>query len=206
MAHAGQTIHNPVTGETITFLKTTAETGGELLVFECRSEPGKTALAPHLHTNQEERFTMLSGTLGVRLGKEVHTLRPGDKMTLPAGVVHQWWNPTDEEVSFYVEVTPARNLETTLEAICGMANEGKLTKQAMPRNPFRLAQFGKLSETYLPVIPVWMQKMGLNMGSLAGSILGYDATFASYCTPASATPAVAATSIPETSALEGVTA
>jgi mannose-6-phosphate isomerase-like protein (cupin superfamily) len=172
MAYAGQTIDNPVTGEHITFLTTTSETRGEFLRFDCRVEPGKARLAPHLHTSQTERFTMLEGTLGARVGDEIYTLLPGQSLTLPTRVVHQWWNPTDETVRFQVEVTPARNLEATLEPICGMAQDGKLTRQAMPRNPFRLAQFGKLSETYLPVIPVWLQRIGLTMGATMGRILG----------------------------------
>lgn len=192
MAYAGQTIDNPVTGEHITFLTTTSETRGEFLRFDCRVEPGKARLAPHLHTTQIERFTMLEGTLGARVGDEIYTLLPGQSLTLPARVVHQWWNPTDETVRFQVKVTPARNLEATLEAICGMAQDGKLTRQAMPRNPFRLAQFGKLSETYLPVIPVWLQRIGLTMGATMGRILGYDPTFAAYRTPALAPQAVPA--------------
>src|SRR5665811_451032 len=111
MAYAGQTIDNPVTGEHITFLTTTTETRGEFLRFDCRVEPGKARLAPHLHTSQTERFTMLEGTLGARVGDEIYTLLPGQSLTLPARVVHQWWNPTDETVRFQVEVTPARNLE-----------------------------------------------------------------------------------------------
>lgn len=184
MAYAGQTLNNPMTGEHLTFLKTTAETNGDSLLFSCRVEPGKTRLAPHLHPHQTERFTMKTGTLGARVGDEIYTLLPGQSLTLPAGVVHQWWNPTAGEVSFEVEVTPARNLEATLEAICGLAQDGKLTKTAMPRNPFRLAQFGQLSETYLPVIPVWMQRIGLSLGSALGRVLGYDPTFAAYRTPA----------------------
>lgn len=130
---------------------------------------------------------MLEGTLGVRIGHEVYTLLPGQELTLPARLVHQWWNPTGQEVMFQVTVTPARNLEATLEAICGMAQAGVLTKQAMPRNPFRLAQFGRLSETYLPVVPLWLQRVGLAMGAALGRLLGYDPSFAPYRTlPASA--------------------
>ncbi len=186
MAYAGQTISNPVTGEHITFLKTLADSGEDRIIFECRVEPGKARLAPHRHINQVEYFTVLSGTLRARIGGEAYTILPGQNLTLPANIVHQWWNATSEEVIFRVEVAPAANLEATLEAICGLANEGKLSKSAMPRNPFRLAQFGKLSETYLPVIPVWIQKVGLTMGSVMGRLLGYDPTFAAYRTPAPA--------------------
>jgi quercetin dioxygenase-like cupin family protein len=196
MAYAGQTIENPVTGEHITFLSTTAETNGDTLRFECRVEPGKARLAAHRHTTQTERFTMLEGTLVAKVGDELYTLLPGQSLTLPVNVVHQWWNAGDETVCFQVEVTPARNLEATLEAICGMAQAGKLTTRAMPRNPFRLAQFGQLSETYLPVIPVWMQQMGLTIGASLGRLLGYDPTFAAYRTVASAQqPAAAITQV-----------
>lgn len=187
MAYAGQTIHNPITGEHITFVATADETNGESLIFECAVEPGKARLAPHLHTGQDEHFTMLSGTLGAMVGKEVYTLLPGQQLTLPRKIVHQWWNPTSQEVRFRVEVSPARNLEATLEAICGMAREGRLTKGAMPKDPFRLALFGKLSETYLPVVPVWMQRIGLAMGAAMARMLGYDPTFAAYRAPAPAT-------------------
>lgn len=199
MAYRGQTIDNPVTGEHITFLNTTADTDGTALLFECRVDPGKAPLPPHFHPSQTERFTMLDGILGARVGAEVYTLLPGQSLTLPARVVHQWWNATTEPVRFQVEVTPARNLELTLEAICGMAREGKLTRHAMPRNPFRLAQFGTLSETYLPVIPLWLQQVGLTVGSALGRLLGYDPTFAAYRTTA---PAPAATRVAEARVLE----
>ena len=34
MAYTGQILNNPVSGETITFTHTAAETGGELLAFD----------------------------------------------------------------------------------------------------------------------------------------------------------------------------
>jgi len=58
MAHVGQVITNPITHELITFRKTTQETGGQMLVFDCRVTPGGTPLPPHVHTTQEERFAI----------------------------------------------------------------------------------------------------------------------------------------------------
>jgi hypothetical protein len=54
----------------------------------------------------------------------------------------------------------------------------------MPKNPFRLAQLGRLAETYMPGIPIWVQKVGLTMGCAVARLLGYDPTFAEYATPA----------------------
>ena len=58
MARQGQTIHNPVSGERITFLQTAADTNGERLEFELElSADGR---VPGAHVRSEER----------RVGKE----------------------------------------------------------------------------------------------------------------------------------------
>jgi mannose-6-phosphate isomerase-like protein (cupin superfamily) len=180
MAYPGQTITNPVTGEKITFVKTTTDTRGEILIFDCRVTPGGARLPAHVHSSQEERFSIVSGTLGVMIGGKKQELRAGDRAVLPARIKHQWWNTGHDEVHFQVEVAPARNLEAVLEAVCGMGKDGKLNKNAMPRNPFLLAQLGRLSESYLPIIPIWMQKPMLAIGSALGWILGYDPRFSQY--------------------------
>ena len=192
MAYAGQTISNPITGEHFTFLRTTDQTHGELLVCDCRVTPGGARIAPHKHATQEERFQVLSGTLGVMLGGKKQILQAGDKIVLPARVKHQWWNAGDGEVRFRVEVAPARNLEAVLEALATMARDGKLNKRAMPKNPFVLANLGRFSETYLPGIPIWMQKLGLAMGSTLGRVFGHRPDLSEYRTAALETEVAAA--------------
>lgn len=179
MAQAGQVITNPVTGEEITFLKTTKETGGAYLLFDCRVRSGGAVLPVHVHTNQEEHFTVLAGRLGVLCGKETYTVQPGQSITLPAHVPHQWW-ALGAEVTFRVKVTPARELERVLEAVCGMAHAGKLNGRAMPTNPFLLAELGLLSQNFLPGIPIWMQRIGLAMGGAMSRLLSFDIEFQSY--------------------------
>ena len=180
MANRGQTIYNTVTKEKITFVRTTDDTNGGLLEFICSVTPDGIPLRPHIHANQEERFEIISGTLGVMIDGEIFNLESGDRAVLPAGMKHQWWNAGDDEVTFRVEAEPAGNLEAVLEANAGLAKAGKLNKNAMPRNPFHLVNIGKLSETYLPGIPIWFQKMGLATGSLVGRALGFDPTFRKY--------------------------
>lgn len=198
MAYAGQTIHNPITGEHITFIKTMADTNGALLVFECRAEPGKAALPPHVHSTQSEHFTVISGILGVMVGGKKYELYAGDEVLLPARVKHQWWNAGTGDVRFRVEAMPPRNLEATLEAVCGMAQGNRLNKKAMPKNPFVLAQLGRFSETYLPGIPTGLQHIMLTIGSSIGRLLGFDPTLAQYRPAVSAVPSTAA--FPETEA------
>ena len=96
MAKAGDIIENPLTGERITFLKTTQETNGELLRFEDVLPPGF-FLPEHFHPRQEERHEVLSGTLRGRVGGQEHDYAEGERVVGPAGVPHAWRNSSSEE-------------------------------------------------------------------------------------------------------------
>jgi hypothetical protein len=63
MIRRGDTIENPVTGERITFLATSADTGGEAVVIETVVEPDGFVAAAHVHPSQTERFAVAAGTL-----------------------------------------------------------------------------------------------------------------------------------------------
>jgi quercetin dioxygenase-like cupin family protein len=180
MAHVGQVITNPITHEQITFRKTTQETDGQMLVFDCTVTPGGTPLPPHVHTTQEERFAMISGTLGVMCGGETRILTPGRQAVLPAGIKHQWWNAGHEQARFRVEAAPARHLERVLEAVSVMAHDGRMNRHGMPKNPFELANLGRLSETYVPGVPIILQKLAIGAASALGRLLGYKPDFSQY--------------------------
>jgi hypothetical protein len=49
MIRTGDTIHNPVTGERITFHATSADTNGESVVIECTVQPDGFVAATHVH-------------------------------------------------------------------------------------------------------------------------------------------------------------
>jgi hypothetical protein len=53
MIHAGDTIHNPVTGERIVFRQTSRETNGEAVVIETFVQPNGFVAAAHVHPSQE---------------------------------------------------------------------------------------------------------------------------------------------------------
>jgi mannose-6-phosphate isomerase-like protein (cupin superfamily) len=173
MAHPGRVITNPITRERITFVRTGAETRGDALVFDCQCAPGGARLPVHIHETYEERFEIVAGTLGAIRGDAEYRLRAGDRIALPPRVKHQWWNAGEGDLLFRVEVTPARELEAALEVICGLAQAGGMTRRCMPRNPFDLAYIGRLSETYLPGIPIPLQRAGLAVLSSVGGLFGY---------------------------------
>jgi quercetin dioxygenase-like cupin family protein len=84
MAKAGDIIENPITGERITFLKTTRETNGELLRFEYVVPP-RFFIPEHFHPHQEERREVLSGTLRGCVGGQERDYSEGERVVGPAG-------------------------------------------------------------------------------------------------------------------------
>jgi uncharacterized cupin superfamily protein len=92
----GGMIENPSTGERATFLESaqdTEDTGGESLRFEHVVSPRR-SVPDHLHSKQEERHEVLSGTLKVRQGKRELSFgeRHGDDYGV-AYTSHTWQNP-----------------------------------------------------------------------------------------------------------------
>jgi quercetin dioxygenase-like cupin family protein len=191
MIRTGDTIHNPVTGESITFLATSADTDGEAVVIETVVQPDGFVAAAHVHPSQSERFAVAEGTLGLEVGGKKLTLGPGEVAVVEAGTAHKFWNAGDGSVRFVCEVRPALQFESLLETMFALAAGGKTNRKGMP-NPLRLAVIAKahFDTVRLPLPPAWMQAAGLALGAPLGRLLGYGPTYESE-EKAPAIPAVA---------------
>jgi mannose-6-phosphate isomerase-like protein (cupin superfamily) len=178
LIHPGDTIENPVTGERLVFLKTSRETNGELVVVEAFVQPTGFVASAHLHPNQDERFQVLRGTVGFRLHRSSIYAAPGQRITVPAGTPHKFWNAGEDEAHFVCEVRPALQFEQLIETMFGLAADGKTNRKGMP-NPLRLAVIGRshYDDVRLPFPPEWMQRMGLALGAPLGRLLGYEAIY-----------------------------
>jgi quercetin dioxygenase-like cupin family protein len=174
----GDTIVNPVTGERILFRKTARETGGEAVILECFVQPTGFVAAAHVHPGQEERFEILRGAVGFRVGREERVAGPGERLTVPAGTAHSFWNAGDEEAHFVCEVRPALQFEQLLETMFALAADGRTNRKGMP-NPLRLAVIARahFDTVRLPFPPAWMQRFGLALGAPLGRLLGYRSTY-----------------------------
>jgi mannose-6-phosphate isomerase-like protein (cupin superfamily) len=60
------------------FRQTAADTDGELLAIELVLAPGGAVSGTHVHPEQEERFEVVSGTMGFRLGPKKVIAGPGE--------------------------------------------------------------------------------------------------------------------------------
>jgi quercetin dioxygenase-like cupin family protein len=175
MIHAGDTIENPVTGERIVFRQTSRETGGEAVVIETYVQPNGFVAAAHVHPSQEERFEVLRGSVGFRIGREKLVAGPGKRLTVPAGTPHRFWNAGDEVAHFVCEVRPALQFEALIETMFSLAAAGKTNRKGMP-NPLRLAVIANeyFDTVQLPFPPALLQRIALALGSPVGRLFGYQ--------------------------------
>jgi quercetin dioxygenase-like cupin family protein len=133
MVKAGDEMVNEVTGLRTVFRKTAEDTGGELLQVDWIGDPGWTAGPRHVHPKQVERFTVVSGTLGVHVDGAEDVYGPGEVAEAPAGSAHTAWNAGDERVHALVEFEPALRAEVPLESLAGLARDGKVNGAGVPR-------------------------------------------------------------------------
>lgn len=126
---AGTVMHNPVTGEYARVVEHT----GERAVGELLAVPGGAVAGPHLHPGQEERFEVVEGVLGYRLGDRRGELRRGEAVTVPAGVVHDWWNAGEGNLRARVTVTPPGLFAAMIGAAWGLAVVGRTNAKGMPK-------------------------------------------------------------------------
>ncbi len=140
MAHAGEILDNPITGERIIFRETAADTDGELLAIDLILAPDGHVPGAHVHPSQEERFEVLSGTMKFRLGRKKIIANAGDVVTVPAGSIHKFANAGDEPAHVRVEVRPALKMEQLFETTVALAKDGRTNAKGMPK-PLELALF-----------------------------------------------------------------
>ncbi len=155
MASQGDVIENPLTGERITFLQTTGDTGGELLRFEYLLPP-RFSIPEHVHPRQEERHEILSGILRGRVGGREQNFREGERAVGPPGVPHAWRNPSEEEeLRIVSELRPALHLEALIEVGFGLAKALKTDRKAVPKRLLRLIMLANEAkhEFYLTGVP-----------------------------------------------------
>ena len=178
MIHAGDTLYNPVTGESMTFVTTARQTDGEFVEIELYADPDAFVAAAHVHPAQTETFKVLEGELTAKVDGEVHTAGPGDVLVVEAGQAHKWWNAGDSRLVFRCEIRPALQFESLIETMFALANDGKTNKKGMP-NPLRLAVVARahLDTVVLPFPPVWAQKAALAIGAPLGKLFGYGPTY-----------------------------
>jgi quercetin dioxygenase-like cupin family protein len=174
MIRPGDRLENPVTGETLIFRTTAAESEGELVRVEAIVRPDGFVAAAHVHPRQTERFQIVEGSVGFRIGGETIAARPGDTAVVEPGTPHQFWNAGAEPARFVMEMRPALQFESLIETMFTLAAQGKTNARGLP-HPLRLAVIARahFDTVRLPFPPVPLQRAALAVGAPLGRMLGY---------------------------------
>src|SRR5262249_57416350 len=111
-------------------------------------------------------------------GRKRRVAGPGERIVIPAGTRHRFWNAGEDVARFLCEVRPALQFERLIETMFGLAAAGKTNRKGMP-NPLQLAVVAQhhFDDVRLPAPPAWMQRAGLALGAPLGRLFGYQATF-----------------------------
>src|ERR671915_410650 len=60
----------------------------------------------HVHPAIDEDFTVVRGRVGFRIDGRESVAEPGERLHVPAGTAHDWWNAGQEEALVRAEIRP----------------------------------------------------------------------------------------------------
>ncbi len=143
-------IYNPIQKDYVTFLKTSEETNGEYTLVEVELSDGG-GVGLHYHKTYSEKFECIEGEVQVGLGKNIHTLKPGESATAEPNINHLFRNRSGQTCKFRVELRPAsRGFEQSLQIGYGLASDGLCKSNGFPKDKLALAWLFEISESNLP--------------------------------------------------------
>jgi quercetin dioxygenase-like cupin family protein len=120
VAHEGQTIQNPRTGQRITFL----ELREELMRCETINPPGDQREPVHAHPLQESGAQVTSGALWFEVNGEARRVGAGEEITIPPDTPHRFWNEEDEDARAIQFFRPGLDSAAFFETFFGAGPTG----------------------------------------------------------------------------------
>ena len=169
---SGDVITNSFAGEQIIFIKSGIETGGQYSVREFHLKAGGAVPRAHIHTEYDETFKVIKGTLTVILNGEERVLNPGDSLMVPRGVAHQPMNKGAIELVTMNSVSPAGLHDLMLAQMHGFFTE---KERVRTKAEFFLQAmlFVNYYKTYTADLPVVVQKILSFLLAPTARIVGY---------------------------------
>jgi quercetin dioxygenase-like cupin family protein len=106
---------------------------GDSLVVDNWLEPGGT-LPPHYHPQQEERWSVIAGTVHFRHGHEERLIGPDvGEIVVARAEVHGLRNDGERDAHLRCYVTPPLRLQQFLEEAAEAGQQGLFTQRGLPR-------------------------------------------------------------------------
>jgi quercetin dioxygenase-like cupin family protein len=129
-----------VDGSSYIVTRAAAETNGEYVEMEFVLPPGCLPPPPHVHPSQVEEYEVLEGRFDVMVDGEWKTFDPGQKASVPVGVLHTFRNKSGETVRVRNWHRPALRFEEYIERIHATLRRTQIKSKRDPRIPLYLSQ------------------------------------------------------------------
>jgi len=118
-----------VAGDRVAILLEGKDTNGQYTVMESTLPPNA-GPPPHVHTREDETFTVLTGEVTVHLGDKTILLKSGESLFAPRNIPHYFKNTGTREAVLLETAIPAG-----LEVFFADAGKPLATRQSPPQPP-----------------------------------------------------------------------
>jgi mannose-6-phosphate isomerase-like protein (cupin superfamily) len=154
------------TGETIIFIKSTADVAEMIVTLNASGE----GPPMHRHVLQTELFEAIDGRLGLDCGDKKIVLEPGKSFTVPANTLHRCYSVDGKEIKFKATFTPALSIEYLLTEMFEACNR-KNSKDPSVFDACYILRQAK-GEYYLGEVPQFIQQTFFPMTAIFGKLFG----------------------------------
>ena len=144
-----RTIVNPISGEKVTFICTSAETNGLKSVIEIELQPTAEGPPLHYHKAYSETFRILDGEICLQIGKEQKRARKGEIFTVEKSQIHSFKNESKKPARIEVTLSPGHEgFENAISILFGLSKDGLVSSKGLPKKLINLAIINKLSDSH----------------------------------------------------------
>lgn len=151
MAQQGQAIHNPRTGQRMTFVELT----DDLLRIETVNPPTAEPEPLHVHPRQESGTEVLSGSLVFEIGGECRRVSAGESVSIPPRTPHRFYNDGDADARHMQFFRPALDIASLFETAFALEQQGKVGADGMPSLLQLAVMVPEFGDELRPVSPPW---------------------------------------------------
>lgn len=172
MAHQGQTVHNPRTGQSMTFV----ELSEAVMRCETVNPPSDEREPTHVHPLQESGAEVQVGTLWFEVDGQRRAVGPGESITVPAGAPHRFWNEGPQDARAVQYFRPGLDTAAFFECFFALAQRDELTRDGSPRFMQLMVMVPEFGDEIRPTSPPWpvLRTLTAVLGPLARA-RGYEA-------------------------------
>jgi len=140
----------------------------------------------HVHPEQEETFTGVSGTFVLDVAGETRRVGPGDTVIVPPRTPHGFTDAAGE-AHVLVTVQPALELESYFRVFLGLSRDGRI-RMPVSGLPGPLLIVAVVLNRYrreiaAPGLPLWLQRPTWRIVALVARLFGRRAAFPEYGAP-----------------------